>query len=499
MAMEYAQVSVQQAIGESGAFDVKTALRFTRHAASGLAHAMTRGVIHRDVKPSNMLLAETGELKLADFGLASRTGTKGNGLVGTPHYMAPEVWQGEGADAVSDVYSLGCCLYFMLFAKPPFVAETYSALKQAHLQRNPLLTGSLPPAVSELLRWMMAKEPASRPQDFQHVVERIFRMQSSAPGRELASEPVSERPAPFSERPAPRPASTLSERVAAGVVEHPRFASAADSLSRALLDNSPILGLAGAGWRMQPFLLNKFLEQHSERAFVLARIAVSQGSLIDEFNDVLLQTPSVRPGVYDEIASRLASGRRPRVLCVVQLAILRSLYAEEVSDIVELARRLRGQRVVLQVGCYNSVRQQLDQGFALAGLTSLPRWLEIKSFTLQESWKLVEEWSASLPNGLTCSPSSKLLLAASVRDEPENAPRMMHNAIACAQWSDSPIVTTFACRAGAAHKGFLESSSELEPKWLTPPGQWPDAETHREVQELRAELSRIPAVNEPYA
>lgn len=478
MAMEYAPRSLEQVVERNGPMDISSALRFVRHAATALGHAHARGVVHRDIKPSNMLISESGALKLADFGLASRTSSKRDGLVGTPHYMAPEIWQGDGASAMSDVYSLGCCFYFMLTGKPPFVADSYAALKELHVQRVPEFSEKIPSEISDLVQWMMAKGPDARPQDFLPVIEQAWSLQS----RGAVAAPRSDRP------PAPAELS-VAERVAQDVVRHPRFTPPADALRRALFDNTALLGLVGPAWRLQPFLLNQFLAQHTERAFVAARISVSgRGSLLGQLSDALGEAVSVRPAVYDEIATRLAAGLRPRMLSVVQVGIERSLSVEERSDVVELALRFRAKRVVLQVGCDQAMRDQLDGGFALAGLTNFPRWIEVQPLMLSEAWSLVEDWCGDLPNGMGCSPSAKLLLAASVRDEPEAAPRVIHNAIAYARYGGAPVITSFACRRGAAHNGFIESHAEVDPSLLSPPGQWPDQATHQEITRLRSEL-----------
>src|SRR5690606_34322095 len=124
--MEYVDGrSLQQVVDEDGPLPITEAVEYTRQAASGLAHAHRVGVIHRDVKPSNLLLDETGTIKLLDLGLArifedaseqsSLTIEHQQTVLGTADYLSPEqAVDSHGVDHRSDIYSLGCTLYFLL-------------------------------------------------------------------------------------------------------------------------------------------------------------------------------------------------------------------------------------------------------------------------------------------------------------------------------------------------------------------------------------------------
>ncbi|HSI93876.1 MAG TPA: protein kinase [Jiangellaceae bacterium] len=151
---------------------------------AGLAAAHERGLVHRDVKPSNILLPAGGGVKLADFGIATAladtsmhlTGT--GQVLGTPRYLAPECVAGQRATPASDLYSLGAVLYECLAGRAPFEAPTPVAVAVAH-QRDavPPLTGlspDVPPAVAATVEQALAKDPAARFADAQAMQQALL-------------------------------------------------------------------------------------------------------------------------------------------------------------------------------------------------------------------------------------------------------------------------------------------------------------------------------------
>ncbi|WP_435845673.1 serine/threonine-protein kinase [Streptomyces exfoliatus] len=143
------------------------------HAAAGLAAAHRQGVVHRDIKPGNLLVDAEGTVKLADFGIARFVDDPSAGLtttgqiVGTGLYLAPERALGQPASSASDVYSLGCVLYQLLTGRPPFRADTATALLYQHIDTAPVPPGrlgvALPPEFETYLLSLLAKQPEQRP------------------------------------------------------------------------------------------------------------------------------------------------------------------------------------------------------------------------------------------------------------------------------------------------------------------------------------------------
>lgn len=164
-------------VRDQGPLGVPRAARLFTEVASGLEHAHGRGLIHRDLKPSNVMITPHDHAKLLDLGLAlmenelpsDRSVVGGQGyVVGTMDYMAPEQAENSTAvDARSDIYSLGCTLYFALTGRPPFPGGTPVQKIMRHCTEEPTPIPDLNPTVSnefaKLIGWMMAKNPARRP------------------------------------------------------------------------------------------------------------------------------------------------------------------------------------------------------------------------------------------------------------------------------------------------------------------------------------------------
>ncbi len=150
--------------------------------AEALRLAQEQGIVHRDVKPSNLLVDHSGVVKVADFGLAKWIKedvkiTQEGAVLGTPLYMSPEQGQGEATDHRSDIYSMGAAFHHLLVGRPPYTATTPVALVVKHVtQPVPSVRATSPdvPAdVAAIIERMMAKEPAERYQSYDDLVEAL--------------------------------------------------------------------------------------------------------------------------------------------------------------------------------------------------------------------------------------------------------------------------------------------------------------------------------------
>lgn len=170
MVMEYVEGVTLAARLELGPMPVTDALNYIDQVLAALSYAHRQHVIHRDIKPGNMMLTPVGVVKLMDFGIArvaeDRTLTVTGTTLGTLYYMSPEQVMGEPTDARSDLYSLGISLYEMITGQRPFQAESGYSLMDAHLKHRPKppveLQPDLPVGLSETILTAMAKNPADR-------------------------------------------------------------------------------------------------------------------------------------------------------------------------------------------------------------------------------------------------------------------------------------------------------------------------------------------------
>ena len=163
--------SLEDRIKREGTLPLSETVRICTAVASGLDALHTEGLIHRDVKPANILLDEEGVPYIADFGLAKDRDasilTKAGQALGSMDYMAPEQIRGEEVSAQSDVYALGCVMYECLAGKPPFADRQGMRILWAHLQEEPPdpLAGrdDVPADVGWALKQALEKEPEGRP------------------------------------------------------------------------------------------------------------------------------------------------------------------------------------------------------------------------------------------------------------------------------------------------------------------------------------------------
>ena len=183
--------SLQRRLDDEGPLAVVEILRVGMQAAAGLAAAHAQGLVHRDVKPANILLADGIErVKLTDFGLARAADdaslTKTGIIAGTPQYMSPEQARGEAVDQRSDLFSLGSVLYAMCTGRPPFRAETSYGVLRRITDEEPRPIREINPEIPEWLCGIVAKLMAKRPDD---------RFQSAQRSRRAAGRMSRPRPA----------------------------------------------------------------------------------------------------------------------------------------------------------------------------------------------------------------------------------------------------------------------------------------------------------------
>jgi serine/threonine protein kinase len=194
LAMEFFESEdLEQVLQREGSFSLRQAVKVGKQIGRALEAAHHQGIVHRDVKPANILLSQDGNTaKLSDFGLALIRDlgdfkdkvfeSDQGGVTGTPEYVSPEQAMRDPVGPASDLYALGLVIYRMLAARLPFAAKTPNGWIQAHMHQPPLPLqqavpgGSWPPAMLELLERLLVKDPKKRISTAAEVLERLERV-----------------------------------------------------------------------------------------------------------------------------------------------------------------------------------------------------------------------------------------------------------------------------------------------------------------------------------
>ncbi len=185
-------ITLRQYMDRRGALQWREVLHFSRQIARALAHAHERGIVHRDIKPQNILMLRDGTVKVEDFGIAAleSEGKETDGqAIGSIHYIAPEQARGEQPDARSDIYSLGIVMYEMLTGQKPYEGDTIAEIALKHISANAVapheLAPEIPPDLERITQKAMCAEIGDR---YQSAVEMLADLDAFARKQRKSSE-----------------------------------------------------------------------------------------------------------------------------------------------------------------------------------------------------------------------------------------------------------------------------------------------------------------------
>ncbi len=195
---------LHQVIQEEGKIIPERAAEIAARVAEALDHAHTRGAVHRDVKPGNIFITASGDVKVTDFGIAQAAGsaplTMTGSFLGTPTYLAPEQINGGKAGPESDVYSLGCVLFEMVTGRPPYEAEGALGTAMAHTN-SPVPSASelepdVGPELDKVIRRALQKDPAHRFGSAGQMADALAKVPGVAPAAGTATIKIDSAPPP---------------------------------------------------------------------------------------------------------------------------------------------------------------------------------------------------------------------------------------------------------------------------------------------------------------
>ncbi|MDQ1735959.1 MAG: eukaryotic-like serine/threonine-protein kinase [Pseudonocardiales bacterium] len=196
--MEYVEGrTLREVLKSEGTLPVRRAMEITAEICNALDFSHRSGIVHRDVKPGNVMITNAGAVKVMDFGIAramadnAATVTATSAVIGTAQYLSPEQARGESVDARSDVYSTGCLLYELLTGHPPFTGDSPVAVAYQHVRENPRVPSSanaaIPRALDSIVMKALAKNPLNR---YQTAGEMRADLQRAIAGQPVEAESI---------------------------------------------------------------------------------------------------------------------------------------------------------------------------------------------------------------------------------------------------------------------------------------------------------------------
>ncbi len=242
MAMELVEGESLARLIERGPMIPLDAVRVATHVADGLAEAHRKGIVHRDIKPDNIIVS-VRYVKVLDFGIAKQIGTaadkgltQGNVVIGTPHYMSPEQAMGKNVDSRTDMFSLGTVLYEMLSGKKPFSGKAVTETLLSIVMHEPVdiakAAPGITPALADVVRRCMKKQPDERYPDCDELRTALVRSLKEDPksARQSRIPTVAVRPDARRVAPEPPPRPAVSSHPAPTAPAPPPKASAGRAL-----------------------------------------------------------------------------------------------------------------------------------------------------------------------------------------------------------------------------------------------------------------------------
>jgi len=469
--------SLQDLLLREGKLTLCQALDLSAQAARGLAHVHRLGILHRDVKPQNMLLSRLGEVKLADFGLAQAMQAQKahvSANVGTPAFRAPEVCAGGSATPASDVFSLGASLFFLLTGRAPFLSEPGSGERESQLR----LPAELPRPVRALLSAMLAASPRKRPSS--DLLPTLLARLAVDPDRD----PEQDGELSASRVTSPSDANAL--RFQCEVLRSGRDRSEVAALLSMLEARTHGLLLSAPRMEDAALLLQVVREQLGTRYSLLFRDVLTPHSK-------LRQQCARRLGLDLEASSGVIAERlrpptpaRSDELRILELHAPRGLIRSQFEDLSELSLTAHafGLTCVVVMADNELAEGESAVKQRLPGFGHFAAWAGGESRELLEA--RLEHWLQLASDGGQRFSRDGLRLAAQLcAREGHHWARLAHRSLLISSGAGMPFVTSWSVLGASTLPGTLDNAEQLPAALRKAPASWPSAEISARLTSLR--------------
>ena len=321
IAMEFLEGrELRDMLNDGQRMPVDEVLAIVMQVARGLAYAHEKGVVHRDVKPSNIMVVHEGHAKITDFGIARMASagvrTQTGMVLGSPKYMSPEQVMGKLTDQRSDIFSLGVMLYEMLTGQAPFVGENVNAIMYQTLNATPTAPGTMNPLVPDMLNFIVAKALAkgldNRYQNAKDFANDLRACRDAMPRSSLRAD---------SSQPQPTPGTRLPNAIHAVGREE---ADADESRPVATMGLSAAFDSFSATMRLAALTSSNEEIEELSRTLKMVRpsmAAINQGAPAAELPDVAAAAVVAQPGQQSNIESATEKNSNLLLILIVVLVL----------------------------------------------------------------------------------------------------------------------------------------------------------------------------------
>ena len=395
MALEYQPLSLHHLIRSHDHIPVDRAVDITHQIAMGLEAAHQLGIVHRDIKPQNILIGPDGTVKVTDFGIGRAAGlstmTRTGAVMGTPHYMSPEQARGDRVDTRTDVYALGVVLYQVLTGELPFDADTPWEVIRQHIEVQPRsvrrLRADIPPALEKIVQQCLEKIPERR---FSTASEVALALERAS----LRSPDALPQPRPLRLQSSQRPSEPLPARVPKPEPPVPQQARS-------------IRGNRAAGKSTRRFPLARVLG-YATAAVVVVMIALAvaapatQETVRETLVTVMGEFDAMGEATRGAVASASQRSDMPVTSLIQDGGHVFDVAASEVqggSDIFDVAASGDTQRTISEVPTFGMRRGSTISGRVIDADTSVPI-VDICLEAQSQGWDGSNGWGCTDADGI---------------------------------------------------------------------------------------------------